>query len=333
MSAIDKSQPILVYLAAGVQGGAVVRAALRRGFKVRALVRDRKRVPALSAIGVELAEGDLRDPASLRAAGAGIAHAVLQIPIGSQEEMRIQAENAVSAAIACGLKSVVLKLASASRPAPCGEPSFVANAMIEDIVRRSGLHFTIVRPTMYLDNLLKPSARKDIVEEGVFAPPIAESQRIAWTSVDDCARAAMALLAHGVQSGDHRIAGPESVTGEELVARMSLWLGRQVAYRAQPLDDFERDVDAAMGPGTGRRVASKFRFFASNPEEANAILSQPFEPEPDLKDFRPTSIDEWVRQHRAAFFEGSTASANASGATPGKVRSSFPSEVQEELGG
>ena len=70
MSAIDKSQPILIYLAGGVQGGAVVRAALRRGFKVRALVRDRKRVPALPAIGVELVEGDLRDPASLRAAGA-----------------------------------------------------------------------------------------------------------------------------------------------------------------------------------------------------------------------------------------------------------------------
>ncbi len=319
MSAIDKSQPILIYLAGGVQGGAVVRAALRRGFKVRALVRDRKRVPALPAIGVELVEGDLRDPASLRAAGAGIAHAVMQIPIGSQDDMRIQAENAVSASIACGLKSVVLKLASGSRPAPCEEPSFVANAMIEDIVRRSYLPFCIVRPTMYLDNLLKPSALKDIVEEGVFAPPIAESQRIAWTSVDDCARAAMTLLAHGIHSGDYRIAGPDSVTGKELVSRMSLWLGRQITYRAQPLDEFERDVDAAMGPGTGRRVASKFRFFASNPDEADAILSRPFEAGSELKDFRPTGIEEWVRQHRRAFFESSASSAGDHGAIPRKT--------------
>ncbi len=57
MSTIDQSQPILVYLAAGVQGSAVVRAALQRGFKVRALVRDRRRATALSALGVELAEG------------------------------------------------------------------------------------------------------------------------------------------------------------------------------------------------------------------------------------------------------------------------------------
>ena len=303
MSMIDRSKPILVYLAAGVQGSAVVHAALQRGLKVRALVRDRERAAALLPPSVELAEGDLRDAASLRAASAGISHAVLQIPIGSQGDMRIQADNAVSASLASGMKSIVLKLASASRPAPCEEPSFVANAMIEDVVRASRLPFTIVRPTMYLDNLLKPSARKDIVEHGIFAPPIAESQRIAWTSVEDCARAAVTLLERGIVSGDHRIAGPESVDGNELVTRIGAGLGRRIAYRQQPLDEFERDVDAAMGPGTGRRVASKFRFFASHPEEADAMLAEPFRPRAGLEDFQPTGVEEWVRQHRAQFFD------------------------------
>ncbi len=303
MSMIDRSKPILVYLAAGVQGSAVVHAALQRGLKVRALVRDRERAAALLPPCVELAEGDLRDAASLRAASTGISHAVLQIPIGSQGDMRIQADNAISASLGSGMKSIVLKLASASRPAPCEEPSFVANAMIEDVVRASRLPFTIVRPTMYLDNLLKPSARKDIVEHGIFAPPIAESQRIAWTSVEDCARAAVTLLERGIVSGDHRIAGPESVDGNELVTRIGAGLGRRIAYRQQPLDEFERDVDAAMGPGTGRRVASKFRFFASHPEEADAMLAEPFRPRAGLEDFQPTGVEEWVRQHRAQFFD------------------------------
>lgn len=303
MSMIDRSKPILVYLAAGVQGSAVVHAALQRGLKVRALVRDRERAAALSALGVELVEADLCDAASLRAASVGIAHAVLQIPIGSQADMRIQTDNAISASLASGMKSIVLKLASASRPAPCAEPSFAANAMIEDIIRTSGLPFATVRPTMYLDNLLKPSARKDIIEHGIFAPPIAESQRIAWTSVDDYARAAVTLLERGIVSGDHRIAGPESVDGNELVTRIGAGLGRRIAYRQQPLDEFERDVDAAMGPGTGRRVASKFRFFASHPEEADAMLAEPFRPRAGLEDFQPTGVEEWVRQHRAQFFD------------------------------
>ncbi|TWB16507.1 uncharacterized protein YbjT (DUF2867 family) [Rhizobium sp. ERR 1071] len=313
MSTIDQSQPILVYLAAGVQGSAVVHAALQRGFKVRALVRDRRRASALSALGVELVEGDLRDAASLRAASTGITHAVLQIPIGSQGDMRIQADNVISASLDQGPKSLVLKLASASRPAPCQEPSFVANAMLEDVVRASGLPFAIVRPTMYLDNLLKPSARKDIVGEGIFAPPIAEAQRIAWTSVDDCARAAITLLERGITSGDHRIAGPESIDGNELVSRIGAGLGRLITYRQQPLDEFERDVDAAMGPGTGRRVASKFRFFASHREEADAMLAAPFKPQAGLEDFKPTGIEEWVRQHRAQFFDTKQAPSGGQG--------------------
>jgi len=301
MSAIDLSKPVLVYLANGVQGAAVVRAARQRGVKVRALVRDRPRAQALAASGVELAQGDLRDPASLRLASAGLDHAILQIPIGSQDEMRVATGNALAASVACGLKSLVLKLASASRPASCPEPSFVANAMIEDIVRQSGLPFAIVRPTMYLDNLLKPSARREIAGQGVFAPPIAENQRIAWTSADDCARAAVILLARGARSGDHRIAGPQSVTGKELASKIAAALGRPVVYRAQPLEEFEREVDAAMGPGTGRRVASKFRFFAAYRDEADAMLSGAFAPQPGLEDFRPTSIEEWVRRHKGDF--------------------------------
>lgn len=304
MSAIDPSKPVLVYLANGVQGGAVVRAALRHGLKVRALVRSRARAEALAALGVEFAQGDLRDPASLRRASAGLDHAILQIPIGSQDEMRVATDNALAASTACGLKSLVLKLASASRPAPCPEPSFVANAMIEDMARRSGLPVAIVRPTMYLDNLLKPSARREIAGQGVFAPPVAESQRIAWTSADDCARAAVTLLARGASGGDHRIAGPHSVTGGELASRIAAGLGHPVVYRAQPLEEFEREVDAAMGPGTGRRVASKFRFFAAHRDEADAMLSGAFMTQPGLEDFRPTAIEEWVRRHKADFLGG-----------------------------
>lgn len=303
MSVVDPSRSVLVYLANGVQGGAVVRAARRNGFHVRALVRDRAPCTALAALGVELVEGDLGDPSSLRAASAGVAYAVLQIPIAPIDEMRRQAAHALAASIASGHRSIVLKLASASRAAPCAEPSFVANAEIEHLVRSAGLPFAIVRPTMYLDNLLKPSARADIARHGVFAPPIATSQRIAWTSADDCATAAMTLLERGVDGRDHLIAGPESVTGDDLAARISAGLARRVVYRAQPIDEFEHEIDAIMGQGIGRRVASKFRFFATRPCEADAMLSVPFAGSGPLSAFRPTSIEDWVHRHRDALLE------------------------------
>lgn len=301
MTVIDRSKPIvLVYLAAGVQGSAAVRAALARGLKVRAMVRDRARTPSFLADCVEIAEGDLDDLASLEAASVGVTHAVLQVPTGPAEVMADHASNAASASIAAGLRSVVLRLASASRAAPCTEPSFVGNARVEDALRQAGLAFASVRPTMYLDNLLKPSARSEIIDSGIFAPPIAATQRIAWTCVDDCARAAIELLLQGA-TGDYRIAGAHSLSGDELAARISDGLGRRIAYQAQPIDGFEREVDATMGEGMGRRVASKFRYFTSHPDEADAILARPFGPYVSLAGFEPTDVATWVRRHRHAF--------------------------------
>lgn len=301
MSEIDRSKPILVFLAASVQGAAVLRATLARRLKVRALVRSRASWAVPEMPGVELVEADLDDGAALRFASAGVDHAVLQLPIGSHETMVARAEGALSAFTAAGLKSFILKLSSASRPAPCEEASFVANWNIEKVARASGLPFATVRPTMYLDNLLKHSARAEIVATGVFEPPIAASQRIAWTTADDCAHAALTLLERGSLGGDHRIAGPDSLTGHELAERISAGLGRTVRYRAQSVATFEREVETAMGAERGRRIASKFRYFAAHPADAETILGLPFAPQQGLKGFRPTDVATWVRAHRTEF--------------------------------
>ncbi len=289
------SGPILVFLANGTQGSAVVHVAHKRGHVARGLIRTRSGDSPAAAV-----VGDLDDRASLAAAAQGCAHAVLQVPTGAQSVMVRRAGNALDALRHAGVRSIVLKLASASRAAPCVEPSFVANAAVEALVRRSGIPFAIVRPTMYLDNLLKPSTRADIAARGVFSPPIASDQRIAWTSADDCALAAIMLLEQDRYGGDHLVSGPESVTGGELAARLSAGLGKPITYHAEPLDVFERDVDAAMGSGMGRRIASKFRYFREHPDDADRILAAVQEPGA-LPGFSPTSIEAWARQRRRLF--------------------------------
>lgn len=96
------------------------------------------------------------------------------------------------------------------------------------------------------------------------------------------------------------MSGPESVTGDELAPRLSAGLGKPVTYHAEPLDVFERDVDAAMGPGMGRRIASKFRNFREHPHDADLILAAVQEPGA-IPGFTPTVIQAWVRQRRRLF--------------------------------
>ncbi len=306
MSNSDWSKPVLVYQANGVQGGAIVKTALRHGLKVRALVRDPVRANALERYGAELAPGDLADLSSLAVASQGAVSAVIQVPTGSFDEMQAYASHAFQAAKIAGLSSVILRLPSASRTAPCDEPSFVANAMVEDIARQSGILSAIVRPTMYLENLLKPTARADIITRGIFEPPLAASQRVAWTSADDCAEVTIRLLMGGkVFTGDYTISGPESLSGDALARKISVGLGRPVTYRSQPLDKFEHEVEQALGSCVGRRVASKFRYFAAHPEDADAILSVPYTRRFELGDFNPTSVETWVANHLSDFLRGS----------------------------
>src|SRR5258708_38250596 len=73
MMAITENR-VLVFGATGQQGGAVARHLLANAWNVRALVRNPNQASAqaLKQQGVELVQGDLNDPASLRDAMGGV---------------------------------------------------------------------------------------------------------------------------------------------------------------------------------------------------------------------------------------------------------------------
>ena len=70
----NQDRIVLVAGATGRQGGAVVRHMLPKGWRLRALTRNPKSYAArqLAEKGVELAEGDMDDPASLERAARGV---------------------------------------------------------------------------------------------------------------------------------------------------------------------------------------------------------------------------------------------------------------------
>ncbi|PYC64826.1 NmrA family transcriptional regulator [Micromonospora arborensis] len=152
----DSSGIVLVTGATGTQGGATVRALIARGRPVRALVRDpgTDAAQALAKAGVSLVTGDLNDPASLRAAMAGV-HGVFSVqtfmaPGGLGAEVRQGRAVADAAAIAGVRHLVYSSVGGADRSS--GVPHFESKWAIERHLRSSGVPTTVLRPTFFMDN-------------------------------------------------------------------------------------------------------------------------------------------------------------------------------------
>ena len=148
---------ILVVGATGNLGGIIAQSLLAKGKKVRVLVRPGSNASALTAKGAEAVAGDLKDPASLKGALAGVetvittANSVLRGGADTVDSVDIAGnKNLIDAAKAAGVKHFIFTSALGSdvnHPVPL----FQAKAKTEALVKDSGMTWTILAPNFFTD--------------------------------------------------------------------------------------------------------------------------------------------------------------------------------------
>jgi uncharacterized protein YbjT (DUF2867 family) len=226
---------VLVTGGTGFVGPHVVHALRARDVPVRALVRDRRRGARLAAWGAELVEGDVTDPASLRAACDAVDAVVHLVAIirGSRAEFeRIMAQGTrdlVAAARDAGVRRFVLASAlglnERSRDAV---PYFGAKWEMERAVRESGVEHVILRPSFVFgkDGGVLPT----FVRLARYSPvtPIVGSgtQRLQPIWVEDVAEYyAHALELPEAAGRTFEVGGPDAPTWNEFWERLKRVLG------------------------------------------------------------------------------------------------------------
>jgi uncharacterized protein YbjT (DUF2867 family) len=210
-------------------GSATARALLAKGVKFRALARDLDKAAPWAEQGVEVVQGDLDDPASVRAALVGIDRAVLVMPNGEQQE-RIEC-TFVQTAKECGLEWII-KLSSPEAVRGTTSPIPLAHIAAEDAIMASGMKWTFVRPSFYMQNFR--GAVKGARATGKLSMPMGDGT-IAVTDSND----AGLFLAHILTDADsaphhgqcYDITGPDPVLTFHDVARMiGEVIGQPVTY-------------------------------------------------------------------------------------------------------
>jgi len=284
---------ILVTGATGRVGREVVRQLAASKLPVRALVRSVERAGDLAGPGVELAVGDLEDPASLDRALAG----VKSVFLASRAEPKLPERegNAIEAARLAGVKFIVKVSVSGGPDAPTQIGRW--HWATEKRLAGSGIASTILRPTLYMQGtfLWLP----DISESGHIHLPMGDGRASAVDARDVAAVAVRAIQAGGLPQPLYDVTGPAAVSFDEIASEISEASGRRVVYVDVTPRQWKKERLAAGVPAW--LVEDMLFLYGAYREGYGAALSSTVR---DVTGRDPRSFREFARDYAVRFREG-----------------------------
>jgi NADH dehydrogenase len=265
---------ILVAGATGILGREICRRLVARGRTVRGLVRatsDREAVEQLRELGVETVEGDLRDSSSLERACAGVETVISTVSMTRTRQPGDTIESTdqlgqlhlVDAARWARVDQFIY--VSYSGHIGGNDPLTTAKRTVEQRVRESGMRYTILRPTMFMEMWLGPAlgfdfpnARATIYGDG--------ENRISWVSFRDVAAFAVRAVEDPAAANmTIEIGGPEALSPNEVVRIFEETSGRHFAVEHVPVEVL-REQAARAGDSLQRSFSALMLGYAQGDE-------------------------------------------------------------------
>ncbi len=283
--------PVLVIGATGCVGAHVVDELLGRGMRVRAFVRDRVRAATVLDGRVEPADGDVGDPASIRAALDGVERVFLCTPNHPQQ---VEHEtNVIDAAAGAGIRRLVKIGANGAQ---IGSPVafWDAHGRIEAHLRQSGVPAVVLHPSSYTSNLL--AAAPAIVHGGTLFAPAGGAKVALIDPRDVAAVAAVALTADGHDGRTYTLTGPQAVTYHDVAHQLSAVTGRQVAYVDVPDEAAREGMLRAGVPGwMAEQLVALWGELRRGAADTTTDVVRV------LTGREPRTVSQFLRDHAAAF--------------------------------
>ena len=286
----DGEPPLVLTGLTGRLGGAIAEAVAAQGIAARALIRPTANTAHLQRLGLPTVYGDLRRPRELADALRG-ASTVLLLTGDAPDQVEMETA-LVDAAVRCGARHLVKVSAQSAGLEP--PVSFGRlHRRSEQAVEASGLPFTILRPTFFMQSLLLAAAP---IGRGVLPLP-AGSGRVAMIDRRDVARATAAALSRPTHTeGTWTLTGPRALDFREVAASISRTTGRRVRHLDPPLP-VARLLLMAGGGLSRWESGLVVELFGALRENAQAPVTDGVE---QLTGVRPHGLEQFLQDHRDA---------------------------------
>jgi len=244
----------LVVGATGNVGGSVVGALRDQGKPVRAMVRetsDPERVRSLEELGAKVVRGELRNADSLARACAGVttvvSGATAIAALGTDSITAVDRDGQlalVEAATDMGVDHFIY--VSYTRHVDTDDPLTQAKRAVEKRLRGSGMAFTILRPSYFMEMWLGPPLGWEL-EAGSARVLGTGEQRVSFISAQDVAAAVVACVDNPAARGETIELGGPAVSPLEVVRLAESIGGRPIAVEHVPAEALEQQARDAAG--------------------------------------------------------------------------------------
>lgn len=225
---------VFVTSAAGNLGTALLSALHSSDLDIVAGVHGPDKAATFKGLGVNAVVCDFQDPGSMAAAMEGCDKLFLALPL--KEGMTKFGNNCVEAAKHAGITYIVRSsgyAASSDAHWRLGRE----HGMVDQFVEDSEIDFTVIRPNTFMQNYSTIMA--EMVRGGVLAMP-EEELGVSYIDIRDVADCAAALLKDNANhvNETYAITGPESLTYEDVAARITQASGKDVVFKPVPEEVF-----------------------------------------------------------------------------------------------
>ena len=253
---------ILVVGATGQLGGEIAMRLLDRGLSVRALVRPHSNGESLKRAGARAVFGDLKDRSSLTSACEGISTVITtanSAQRGGQDNTEtvdwLGNRNLIDAAQMAGVRQFIFVSAlgvDLNSPVPL----FQAKARSEACLHASGMPYTILAPTVFME-VWFPMIIGRPVQAGEPVSLIGEGRRKhSFISVADVAQFAIASIGHAdALNKTLPLGGPQAVSWCEVIAISESVRGQSLDVQSLPPGSAIPGLPEPVGKMIGQLMA------------------------------------------------------------------------------
>lgn len=222
------TERILVTGSTGNVGSGLVQALSKSGANVTAMVHESSKAQSLKNQGVDVIVDDLDEPKHLDDAIANVTRIYLLTTNGPNAVKQVR--NVLRAAAEGGRPHIVRHSGHGSERSRIIRQHLEAEAEI----RSSGLPYTMLRPTFYMQNTMMAS--QTVSSQGRIYMPFKDG-RVGMIDVRDIADvAARVLTSSGHEGKTYILTGPESISFHDISRILSEVLGKEVKYTDVPYE-------------------------------------------------------------------------------------------------